>query len=113
MSNNVTHLPGIDRLSEMARAALRVNAANAYTKLFVAEPGNGEAHGLLSALTTANVLSAASSNPAEAAGVLAGLWLWHDFLGESHKIAQSLATPSGSMWHAIMHRREGDFSNSK
>jgi hypothetical protein len=26
---------------------------------------------------------------------------------------QSIETPSGSYWHAIMHRREGDFSNSK
>jgi hypothetical protein len=45
--------------------------------------------------------------------MLAGLWLWHDALEESHAISQSLATPAGSFWHAIMHRREGDFSNAK
>jgi len=44
---------------------------------------------------------------------LAGVWLLHDFLDESHKISQSIDTPSGSYWHAIMHRREGDFGNSK
>ena len=44
---------------------------------------------------------------------LAALWLRHDFLDESHTISQSIDTPSGSFWHAIMHRREGDFSNSK
>jgi hypothetical protein len=44
---------------------------------------------------------------------IAGLWLLHDFLDESHTISQSIDTPSGSYWHAIMHRREGDFSNSK
>jgi hypothetical protein len=45
--------------------------------------------------------------------LLAGLWLWHDWLDESHTISQSIASPTGSFWHAIMHRREGDFSNSK
>lgn len=42
-----------------------------------------------------------------------GLWLLHDFLDESHGISQDLDTAEGSFWHAIMHRREGDFSNSK
>ena len=49
----------------------------------------------------------------DASAVLAGLWLWHDALDESHAISQSLHTSTGSFWHAIMHRREGDFSNSK
>jgi hypothetical protein len=44
---------------------------------------------------------------------LAGLWLHHDFLDQCHRIAQSVATTSGSYWHALMHRREGDFWNSK
>lgn len=44
---------------------------------------------------------------------LAGLWLYHDFLDESHSISQEIDTPSGSYWHAIMHRREPDAGNSK
>jgi hypothetical protein len=44
---------------------------------------------------------------------IAGVWLLHDFLDESHTISQGVETPSGSYWHAIMHRREGDFSNAK
>jgi hypothetical protein len=44
---------------------------------------------------------------------VSGLWLLHDFLDESHTISQNIATPSGSFWHGIMHRREGDFSNAK
>ncbi|MCI0692382.1 hypothetical protein L0337_10320 [candidate division KSB1 bacterium] len=44
---------------------------------------------------------------------LAGIWLYHDFLEESHQISQSIATTTGSYWHGIMHRREPDFSNSK
>jgi hypothetical protein len=44
---------------------------------------------------------------------LAGLWLYHDFLDESHRISQEIETPTGSYWHGLMHRREGDFGNSK
>src|SRR4029079_11488334 len=43
----------------------------------------------------------------------AGLWLAFDFLDESHAISQDLETAGGSFWHAIMHRREPDASNSK
>ena len=43
----------------------------------------------------------------------AGLWLYVDALDRSHEISQGLNTPEGSFWHAIMHRREGDFFNSK
>jgi len=42
---------------------------------------------------------------------LAGLWLSHDFLDESHTISQEIATPTGSYWHGLMHRREPDASN--
>ena len=42
----------------------------------------------------------------------AGLWLYVDDLERSHAVSQSLETPSGSYWHGVMHRREGDFSNS-
>lgn len=41
-----------------------------------------------------------------------GLLLWNDDLHASHTISQGIETPTGSVWHAIMHRREGDFSNS-
>lgn len=44
---------------------------------------------------------------------LAGAWLYHDFLNDSHILSQSIHSPSGSYWHAIMHRREPDYSNSK
>ncbi len=48
-----------------------------------------------------------------AACCLAGLWLRYDYLDESHRISQNVGSSSGSYWHAIMHRREGDFSNAK
>lgn len=48
-----------------------------------------------------------------AAACLAGLWLYHDFLDESHALSQELATAEGSYWHGIMHRREPDYGNAK
>jgi len=42
----------------------------------------------------------------------AGLWLFVDDLQRSHEVSKNLDRPSGSYWHAIMHRREGDFANS-
>jgi hypothetical protein len=45
--------------------------------------------------------------------VKAALYLKHGCLEESHKISQSVETSTGSYWHGIMHRHEGDISNSK
>jgi hypothetical protein len=42
-----------------------------------------------------------------------GLWLYFDFLDESHHISQQISSATGSFWHGIMHRREPDFGNSK
>lgn len=44
---------------------------------------------------------------------LAGLWLYHDRLEESHQTSQAIETQTGSYWHGLMHRREPDFSNAK
>jgi hypothetical protein len=44
---------------------------------------------------------------------LAAVWLLHDYLDQSHTVSQQIDTPSGSFWHGVMHRREGDFSNAK
>lgn len=48
-----------------------------------------------------------------AACCISAVWLLHDFLDESHTISQDIDTPTGSFWHGIMHRREGDFGNAK
>jgi hypothetical protein len=44
---------------------------------------------------------------------IAALWLWHNFLDESHTISQEIDTIEGSYWHGIMHRREPDYGNAK
>lgn len=44
----------------------------------------------------------------------AGLYLMHDFLDPSHIQSQSMeGDPDADLWHAIMHRREPDYGNSK
>lgn len=47
----------------------------------------------------------------------AGLFQWHDALDESHECSQSIEGKgrhqAGDYWHAIMHRREPDYGNSK
>ena len=48
-----------------------------------------------------------------ALGCLSGLWLYHDFLDESHGISQDFGGWIGSYWHGIMHRREPDAGNAK
>jgi hypothetical protein len=48
-----------------------------------------------------------------ASAVFAGLYLLADDLNRSHEISQEIATPTGSYWHGIMHRREPDYGNAK
>jgi hypothetical protein len=68
----------------------------------------------LAALTVEGLFSGRRIVDANAAECcLAGLWLWHDFLDESHRISQEIDTAEGSYWHAIMHRREPDYGNAK
>ena len=42
----------------------------------------------------------------------AGLLLWNDDLDGAHTLIQDEPNSTASFWHAILHRREGDFSNA-
>jgi hypothetical protein len=68
----------------------------------------------LAALTNESLLAPHQvGDPHAAAACRAGLWLYHDFLDEAHRIAQELDTPSARYWHGLVHRREPDYGNSK
>jgi hypothetical protein len=43
----------------------------------------------------------------------AGLWLLAGELEKAHVICQEVPSVHGSAWHAVVHRMEGDFWNSK
>jgi hypothetical protein len=44
---------------------------------------------------------------------LAAVWLLHGYLDEAHALCQDVPTASGSYWHGVMHRREGDYGNAQ
>jgi hypothetical protein len=102
-----------DILSDKARQILRLNVEEAFRELLPRETGSVDAADVLHAVSPGDLMSGVIGSHDDAACVLSALWLWHDYLDESHTICQSIETPSGSYWHAILHRREGDFGNAK
>jgi hypothetical protein len=97
----------------------KILAANpsAYQALVVRGGTPALADDLLGGISAGDLVTVPGKTHA-ANAMFAGLWLWHDGLDESHRIAQKssgdrAADATLAFWHAIMHRREGDFSNSK
>lgn len=74
--------------------------SNAMTTLLAHKPENEEAVSL--------VAQADATKPTKAA-----LWLYVDELDRAHQLVQDIDDETGSYLHAILHRREGDYSNSK
>ncbi len=69
---------------------------------------------MLRSMSAEDLLDGAAVLSREAADcVRSGLFLYFRSLDESHRISQGIRTSSGSYWHGIMHRQEGDWSNSK
>src|SRR5947207_3713258 len=95
------HSNQTDDLSAFARDVLRMNLAEAYRRLVVNGGGSEPAKKLLSAASAKQMLAGAVRNEADAEAMLAGLWLWHDWLDESHHISQSLHSATGSFWPGI------------
>ena len=77
----------------------------AMAELVVADPG---AESLVGIVETRLREAPLRDRPA----LHAGLWLYVDQLDRSHTVSQGIDDATGSFWHGIMHRREGDFSNS-
>lgn len=79
----------------------------------VPSEANQAARQKLQTLSVTSLFKTGISDRAMAQTCLAGLWLYHDFLDESHAISQQMESQEGSYWHGIMHRREPDYANAK
>lgn len=102
------HDPGTDPLSPLAH---RIIQEGDYDRLVTAS--SPSAGSVLADVSAGQLLTVPIRSPLHAQAMLAGLWLWRDGLERSHTISQGIDDPTGSFWHAIVHRRKGDFSNSK
>jgi|SRR3954470_22292894 hypothetical protein len=106
--------PARDGLSPLCHSILSARAGQAYARLVVPPHATAsEAEQLLLKVRPEQLLAGPVGRRDEAEAMLAALWLWHDALDRSHTISQSIETETGSFWHAILHRREGDFFNAK
>lgn len=79
-------------------------------------PGTKSQRRWIAELTSAQLLGDVRSST-DAVAFLAGLSQLHDDLDASHQASQSIEGRgkhrAGDYWHAIMHRREPDYANSK
>jgi hypothetical protein len=105
-----------DSRSPLAEKNLEANR-RAYEAIVVTGHAFPAAREILETVRPEQLLTIPVKSGAFASALLAGLWLWNDGLEECHRIVQNppdeKSTSTYAFWHAIMHRREGDFSNSK
>ena len=126
-----------DYRSAQTMSILKANP-KAYEALVVTGGTPEVSRQLLGGIGADQLLERKPASPAASQLTLAALWLWHDGLDECHHILQrspeeliARSAPrlasfepvvssdpeqvqlSLNLWHAILHRREGDFSNGK
>src|SRR5438046_1346534 len=96
-SDAAAESPARDGLSPLCHSILSARAGQAYTRLVLPSMATPpEAEALLSKVRPDQLLETPISRQSEAEAMLAGLWLWHDALEESHTISQSIETETGS-----------------
>jgi hypothetical protein len=102
-----------DDLSPLTATILRSAGPSPYHDLVLRGPTPEGARKALDGVRPEQLLSVPIADADDAKAMLAGLWLWLGGLKEAHQIVQDIASPTGSFWHAIVHRLEADFGNSK
>jgi len=93
---------------EVARLLALDGNGNRLMPLTCGPSSSPEAHRILKAWEPARLFPA--SEEAEAA--MAGLWLYFSCFEEAHELADRCTSPEGYLWHAILHRQEGDSGNA-
>lgn len=81
--------------------------------LFPTQPWDPALSKRISALTPAELTGNDRAEGPVGEALRSGLLLWNDDLEAGHAIAQGIENPTGSYWHGIMHRREGDLDNAR
>jgi hypothetical protein len=95
----MTHLQDpADPLSSLARRLIKLDPG-AYAILVPTTGGNTIARDLLESAQPQDLLAHPMKSRDDARAMLSGLWLWFDWLGQSHAISQGIDTPTGSYWH--------------
>lgn len=89
----------------LAPLLARLPPERALASLVVEQPADADLSRLVQRIIQAPAL-------ADQPALVSALWLYVDELDLSHRVSQTLPDVTGSFWHGIMHRREGDFSNS-
>lgn len=105
-------LPTTARLSPTAYDVLKAYPG-AIDRLVITSAAKPDAYARFAAVDEAQLITGGAKDLEMARAVASGIWLWLGQLDEAHRLAQKIETPTGAFWHAIMHRLEGDFSNSK
>jgi len=104
----------LERYGPAGRELVERGLKEARPKNFNFDAPVSDARAALAALTDQTISPGRRVRmPHDAACCHAALWLLFDFMKESHDLSQNVATPSGSYWHGILHRREPDPSNAK
>lgn len=67
----------------------------------------------IEAMLPTNIIQGNPEQEMYGLAIKAGLYLLNESLDKSHDIAQEITNATGSYWHALMHRMEGDYSNAK
>ncbi|HEY1760111.1 MAG TPA: hypothetical protein VGG72_32360 [Bryobacteraceae bacterium] len=93
---------------EVARVLALDGNGNRLMPLTCGPCSSEEGHRILKTWKPSQVFPA--SDDAKAA--MAGLWLYFSCFEEAHQLADSCSSTEGYLWHAIVHRQEGDSGNS-
>ena len=101
------NLQHADKLSEPARNLL-LGQSSAYQRLVVSgtDGVDAEHRRQVEALAAGGLLARPAASREHGEALLAGWWLWHDFLDESHVISQRIESQTGSFWHARLQSAE-------
>jgi hypothetical protein len=98
-------------MSEQLHNLIRVLTSRDDMPLLPQNPWQPEISAQITALRDSELFDERLS-ASQKLNVRAGLLLWNDDLDAAHELVQDGRDATECFWHAIIHRREGDFGNA-